>query len=84
MPITVNKNSIPNDPEQPFVTSGILVVGRPRPPRAASPPRTTTEAGQLDRAHPVFHADDEAALADIRSKVDVLLAAHPLYPDLDY
>ena len=26
----------------------------------------------------------EAALADVRSKVDALLEAHPLYPELDY
>ena len=80
--LTVNKNSIPNEPRSPFVTSGIRVGS------AAATTRGFTaedfyEVGQLI-ARTVFHADDEAALADIRSKVDVLLAAHPLYPDLDY
>ncbi len=34
--MTVNKNAIPNDPEKPFVTSGIRSAARPSP-RAASP-----------------------------------------------
>ena len=32
----------------------------------------------------VFNAESEAKLADVRAKVDALLAAHPLYPELDY
>ena len=80
--LTVNKNSIPNEPRSPFVTSGIRVGS------AAATTRGFTaddfyEVGQLI-ARTVFHADDEAALADVRSKVDALLEAHPLYPELDY
>ena len=80
--LTVNKNSIPNEPRSPFVTSGIRVGS------AAATTRGFTaddfyEVGQLI-ARTVFHAEDEAALADVRSKVDALLEAHPLYPELDY
>lgn len=80
--LTVNKNSIPNEPRSPFVTSGIRVGS------AAATTRGFTaeefyEVGQL-MARAVFHADDDTALADIRGKVDALLAAHPLYPELDY
>ena len=39
--------------------------------------------GQLIAAT-VFNAESDAKLADIRTKVDALLAAHPLYPELDY
>ena len=39
--------------------------------------------GQLIAAT-VFNAESEAKLADVRAKVDALLAAHPLYPELDY
>ena len=80
--LTVNKNSIPNEPRSPFVTSGIRVGS------AAATTRGFTaddfyEVGQLIAAT-VFNAESAALLADIRAKVDALLAAHPLYPELDY
>ena len=80
--LTVNKNSIPNEPRSPFVTSGIRVGS------AAATTRGFTaddfyEVGQLIAAT-VFNAESEALLADMRAKVDALLAAHPLYPELDY
>ena len=80
--ITVNKNTIPNEPRSPFVTSGIRVGS------AAATTRGFTaedfyQVGQLIAAA-VFNAGDEAKLADIRAKVDAMLAAHPLYPELSY
>lgn len=80
--LTTNKNSIPNEPRSPFVTSGIRVGS------AAATTRGFTaddfyEVGQLI-ARTVFNADDEAVLVDVRTHVDALLAAHPLYPELDY
>ena len=80
--LTVNKNSIPNEPRSPFVTSGIRVGS------AAATTRGFTaddfyEVGQLI-ARTVFHAQDDAVLADVRTKVDALLEAHPLYPGLEY
>ena len=80
--LTVNKNSIPNEPRSPFVTSGIRVGS------AAATTRGFTaddfyEVGQLIAAT-VFNAESDAKLADIRAKVDALLASHPLYPELDY
>ena len=80
--LTVNKNAIPNEPRSPFVTSGIRVGS------AAATTRGFTaedfyQVGQLIAAA-VFNAGDEAKLADIRAKVDAMLAAHPLYPELSY
>ena len=80
--LTVNKNSIPNETRSTFVTSGIRVGS------AAATTRGFTaddfyEVGQLIAAT-VFNAESDAKLADIRTKVDALLAAHPLYPELDY
>jgi glycine hydroxymethyltransferase len=78
--ITTNKNAIPNDPESPFVTSGI---------RVGSPAMTTRgfSAGEAHTvgcliAQTVFNRDDEARLADVREQVRGLLEAHPLYPEL--
>ena len=78
--MTTNKNSIPNDPESPFVTSGI---------RVGSPAMTTRgftegEAHTVGRliAQTVFNRDNEAQLAEVRGQVKALLDAHPLYPEL--
>ena len=78
--ITVNKNAIPNDPQSPFVTSGI---------RIGSPAITTrgfTEAdarlvGELV-AQAIFGREDEGVLARVRATVKELTTAHPLYPEL--
>jgi len=75
--ITVNKNAIPNDPEKPFVTSGI---------RIGSPAMTTrgfkdAEARQVAN----FIADaleghgDPAKLAGLASQVNELCARFPVY-----
>jgi glycine hydroxymethyltransferase len=78
--ITTNKNAIPNDPESPFVTSGI---------RIGSPAMTTrgfseAEAHTIGRlvAETVFNRDDTAKLASIRAEVKSLLEQYPLYPEL--
>jgi glycine hydroxymethyltransferase len=78
--ITTNKNAIPNDPESPFVTSGIRVGS----------PAITTRGFTEGEAHTigcliaqtVFNREDEAKLANIKEEVADLLAKHPLYPEL--
>src|SRR3954471_5520562 len=75
--ITVNKNAIPNDPEKPFVTSGIR-IGSP-----ALSPRGFKDAEPRQVAD--FIADvldakgDEAAIATIGRKVNELCARFPVY-----
>ena len=75
--ITVNKNAIPNDPEKPFVTSGI---------RVGSPAMTTRGFGTQEArlvgeliSDVLDHPNDEAHLAKIRERVDVLTARFPVY-----
>ena len=75
--ITVNKNAIPNDPEKPFVTSGI---------RVGSPAMTTRGFGTQEArlvgeliSDVLDHPDDEAHLAKIRERVDALTARFPVY-----
>ncbi len=75
--ITVNKNAIPNDPEKPFVTSGI---------RVGSPAMTTrgfgTEEARLVGeliSDVLDKPNDEAHLAAVRERVDELTARFPVY-----
>jgi glycine hydroxymethyltransferase len=75
--ITVNKNAIPNDPEKPFVTSGI---------RVGSPAMTTRGLGEAEAAQVAHliadaleaHADDSRLVA-LRGKVNALCARFPVY-----
>ena len=78
--LTVNKNSIPNEPRSPFVTSGIRVGTAAGTTRGITKDEFHT-IGQLIAAT-VFNANDDAKLAEIRAQVDVILANHPLYPDM--
>lgn len=75
--ITVNKNAIPQDPEKPFVTSGI---------RLGTPAMTTrgfreTEARDVGNliADLLDAPDDEAVLARVRDRVSELAQAFPVY-----
>ncbi len=75
--ITVNKNGIPNDPQKPFVTSGI---------RIGSPAMTTRGFTEIE-AEKVAHlvADildapaDEAVAAKVRDQVAALCGKFPVY-----
>lgn len=73
--ITVNKNAIPNDPETPFVTSGIRVGTPAVTSRGFREPEMAEIARWMGMA-----ARDFAASADqIRSEVDALCARFPIY-----
>jgi glycine hydroxymethyltransferase len=78
--ITTNKNAIPNDPESPFVTSGIR-VGSPAITTRGFSEADAREVGGLV-ATAIFSRDDEAALAGVRARVAELVESHPLYPEL--
>jgi glycine hydroxymethyltransferase len=75
--ITVNKNAIPNDPEKPFVTSGI---------RLGSPAMTTRgfgtkEAEQVGNliADVLEHPEDAATIERVRAQVVELTQRFPVY-----
>ncbi|PJJ97099.1 serine hydroxymethyltransferase [Lysobacteraceae bacterium NML03-0222] len=75
--ITVNKNSVPNDPRKPFVTSGL---------RIGTPAVTTRGYQEADCAElaewicDVLDAPaDEAVIAAVRAKVEAQCARFPVY-----
>ncbi len=76
--ITVNKNAIPNDPEKPFVTSGIRVGV----PAVTSRGMKENEMRVIARLISRVIKEKEAALAEVSAEVAKLCAAFPLYPEL--
>ena len=75
--ITVNKNAIPNDPEKPFVTSGIR-LGSPAMTTRGFGTAEATEVGNLV-ADALERPDDDAHLARVREKVGKLTSRFPVY-----
>lgn len=75
--ITVNKNAIPNDPEKPFVTSGIR-VGAPAMTTRGFGTEEARLVGELI-SDVLDKPNDEAHLAAIRERVDALTARFPVY-----
>lgn len=75
--ITVNKNAVPNDPQSPFVTSGIR-VGTPAPTT-----RGFKEAEMIEIANMMCdvmeNMDDDTVIAAVREKVSNLCARFPVY-----
>jgi glycine hydroxymethyltransferase len=75
--MTINKNTIPNDPEKPFVTSGVRI----------GTPAMTTRGFMDEEARATAHliADvldnplDESNLAAVRAKVHLLTSRFPVY-----
>lgn len=78
--ITVNKNMIPQDSESPFVTSGIRLGTPALTSRGMKEDAMKTVADLIDRA--LTHHGDDKALEQVKSEVEALAAAHPLYPSL--
>jgi glycine hydroxymethyltransferase len=74
--ITVNKNTIPDDPQSPFVTSGI---------RLGTPAVTTRGMGvaEMDRIAELIDRTltnpDEGTLSRVKAEVEDLTSAFPLY-----
>lgn len=75
--ITVNKNSIPFDPESPFVTSG-LRIGTPAVTSRGMDEKAMEEIAQIISIT-LKNPDDEATMKEAQERVAKLLAGFPLY-----
>ena len=80
--LTVNKNTIPNEQRSPFVTSGVRVGSAAGTTRGFDGDDFYQIGTLISQA--VFGHDDPSALQAVRKAVEGLLAAHPLYPGLEY
>ncbi len=77
--ITVNKNAVPNDPQSPFVTSGI---------RVGTPAVTTRDFGETEcidlagwMCDVIDSRGDESTIAEVKGKVLDLCKRFPVYAD---
>jgi glycine hydroxymethyltransferase len=74
--ITVNKNTVPDDPESPFVTSGIRLGTPALTTRGMGTSEMKRIATLIDR---VLVGQDDATVETVRGEVEELARAFPLY-----
>ena len=75
--ITVNKNSVPNDPQSPFVTSGIRVGTPAITTRGFGPEEVRNLTGWM--CDVMDNIEDDAVNTEVRGKVSALCARFPVY-----
>jgi glycine hydroxymethyltransferase len=78
--ITLNRNTIPDDPRSAFITSGLRLGSAAETTAGMGPGEMETIAGLIGRT--LRARSDEAEVAAVRSEVAALCAAFPPYPDL--
>ncbi len=77
--ITVNRNTIPFDPEKPFIASGIRLGTPALTTRGMKEPEMVKIAELIDQT--IAAGDDETKLAKIKMAVKELVESFPLYPE---
>ena len=75
--MTINKNAIPNDPEKPFVTSGVRIGTPAMTTRGFKDEEARLTANLI--ADILDNPHDEANIAAVRAKVHALTAKFPVY-----
>ncbi len=76
--ITLNKNTVPNETQSPFVTSGIRIGTPAVTTRGMDEDAMVQIASLIDR---VLQApEDEAVIANVKADVHALASQFPLYP----
>jgi len=79
--ITVNKNTIPFDPEKPFVTSGIRIGTPALTSRGMKESEMAIIAEYIDDA--INHHTEDGFLKSIAEKVKQLCVNFPIYPGFE-
>jgi glycine hydroxymethyltransferase len=79
--ITVNKNAVPNDPQSPFVTSGLRIGSPVITTRGFTEAQCQQLAGWIADILDVLNQPEalEEAIATVKSKVTALCAEYPVY-----
>jgi glycine hydroxymethyltransferase len=75
--MTINKNAIPNDPEKPFVTSGVRIGTPAMTTRGFKDEEARMTANLI--ADVLDNPHDKANIAAVRAKVHALTAKFPVY-----
>nr|WP_228034991.1 serine hydroxymethyltransferase [Oculatella sp. LEGE 06141] len=78
--ITANKNTVPFDPESPFVTSGLRLGSPAMTTRGMGIPEFTEIANII--ADRLLHPEDDTVAQECRKRVAALCDRFPLYPHL--
>jgi glycine hydroxymethyltransferase len=78
--ITLNRNTIPDDPRSPFVTSGLRLGTAAESTAGMGAGEMQTIAGLIGRT--LRARSDEAEVQAVRAEVAALCGAFPPYPDL--
>ncbi len=78
--ITANKNTVPNDPQSPFVTSGVR-LGSAAVTTRGFKEEDMVEIGKIISAVVTIDPEDEVSLKNLRQRSIALCEKHPLYQD---
>jgi len=79
--ITCNRNTIPDDPRSPFITSGLRLGSAAQTTTGMGPAEMARIGGLIGRT--LRQRGDEAAITAVRGEIGELCAQFPPYPDLD-
>ncbi len=78
--ITCNRNTIPDDPRSPFITSGLRLGSAAQTTAGMGPPEMQLIGALIGRT--LRNREDEGVLRSVRAEVRELCAAFPPYPTL--
>ena len=79
--ITVNKNTVPNETESPFVTSGIRLGTAALTTRGMKEDEMRLIGKVMTDA--LNHPEDAAVIADCSARIEALCKRFPLYPEVE-